>query len=789
MPQAQGQVQVSADRLRKIDAYWRAANYLGAAQLYLRGNVLLRQPIKPEDIKGRLVGCWGTQPGLNLICAHLNRLIQDTDANILLVVGPSHGAPAILANLYLEGTLRNYDDLLTLDEAGLTQLVRRFGWPDGPAVHLAADTPGAIHEGSELGHSLAHAFGAAFDNPDLIVACIIGDGEAETGSLAAAWHSTKCLNPVTCGAVLPILHLNSWEQSGPAILGRMDNDELESLFAGYGYDIGIVSGDDPMQVHEAMWQAMDWAHQEIRALQDAARAGQMPDQPTWPMLVIRTAKGWTGPREVDGRQVEGTFRSHGLPVADPAGNAEHLAILEQWLHSYRPEELFDASGALRPEVVDVCPKGDRRIGMNAHANGGQLLVDLKLPDVADHAVVVTSPGHDTASTVATAAKLLRDVFRANAQERNFRLFCPDEIPGNQMDAVLEATGRAWLWPIGETDEFLSEDGRVMEVLNQQLCQGWLEGYLLTGRHGVFACDEAHLPVLGSMFHQYARWLTTARQTPWRRPVASLNYLTTSHVWSCGASSPTGHQGPDFLSQALHTESVARAYLPPDANCLLCVMQQCLRDRGHVNLIVAASQPVPQWLDIEAARQHCQRGISTWHWASHGEEEPDVVLACAGDVPTIETLAAAWLLRRELPDLHVRVVNVVDPLTLATPETHPNGLDEEAFDQLFNTGCPVIFAFHGYPRAIHELLYGRPGASRFHVHGYMGLNRVTTPFGMRMLNRISRFDLAIGAIQQAHRLRDAGNQVIEEFRQSLTRHEQYIREHGADMPEIGQWRWE
>ncbi len=788
LAQAQGQAPVDPDRIRRIDAYWRAVNYLGVAQLYLQDNGLLHRPLRAADIKPRPRGFWGTQPGLNLIYTHLNRLIQDTDANIMLVVGPGHGAPAILANLFLEGALGDIDSRLSLDEAGVNNLVRRYGFPGGTPLHLSAETPGMIQEGAELGHSLAHAFGAAFDNPDLIVACIVGDGEAETGSLSAAWHSTRFLHPATCGAVLPILHLNGWGQSGPAILGRMDNDELESLFAGYGYDIGIVAGDDPIQIHEAMWQAMDWAHGEIRTLQDAARSGEIPEPPTWPMLVIRTAKGWTGPAEVAGRQVEGSFRSHGLPVSDPARNPQHLAILDGWLRSYGPEDLFDEAGSPRADVLEVCPKGDRRIGSNTHANGGILLADLKLPDIADHVVQVTTPGRATAAAAAMLATYLRDVLHANAHENNFRLFSPDEIPGNRLDAVVEAAGRAWLWPIDQTDEFLSPDGRVMEVLSPLLCEGWFEGYLLTGRHGLLACREASLPVLGSMLDQYAHWLEDARQTLWRKPVASMNILTTSTVWSQDPAAP-GHQTPSFLRNLLdHRQAVARVYLPPDANCLLCLADRCLRSRNTINMIVASSQRIPQWLDIDAAARHCQRGISQWHWASHEADDPDVILACAGDVPTLETLAAAWLLRRQMPDLRFRVVNVVDPLTLVPPYSHCSGLGDDIFVGLFEVDCPVIFAFHGHPQTVWNLLQGRPNPGRFHVHGYTGQNHAGTPFDARVVNRMSRFDLAIAALLEVRRLGDAAELVIAELRSRLAQHDRYIREHGRDMPEISDWRW-
>lgn len=785
LPQLQGGSSVNVDRIRQIDAYWRAANYLSAAQLYLRDNVLLRLSIRPTDIKPRLQGFWGIQPGLNLTYVHLNRLIQDTDASILLVIGPGHAAAALRANLFLEGTLQDMDSQMTLDEQGLEVLVRQYGRPGETFADITPSTPGVIQAGIQQGHSLSRAFGAVFDNPNLIAACVITDAEAETGPLAAAWHSTKFLNPATCGAVLPILHLSGDGQSGPAILGRMDNDELESLFAGYGYDIGIVSGDDPVQVHEAMWQAMDWAFHEIRALQDAARAGEIPDQPTWPMLVIRTAKGWTGPRDVDGLPVEGTFRAHGLPVPDPAGNPEHLVILDHWLRSYKPDELFDVAGVPQPDVLAVCPKGGRRIGRNRHADGGQLLVDLSLPDVGAYAVDVPAPGRGVANGVFVASSLLRDVIAGNADQRNFRLFSPDEIPGNHMDAVLQAADRAWLWPIYNTDESLSEDGRVMQTQSPPLCQGWLEGYLRTGRHGVLACGETVLAQLEPMLNQHACWLAGAGEVAWRKPIASLNCLTTDHAW---CPRQVGSAAPPPIGRMLGgNDIISRVYLPPDANCLLCVVEQCLRSRNQVNLIVASGQPDLQWLDIKAAAAHCRRGISAWHWAGSGQEEPDVVLACAGDVPTTETLAAAWLLRRHVPDLRFRVINVVDLLTLMPHDDQSGGLGDEAFDGLFGTEYPVVFAFHGSSRVIHELLYDRPNPDRFHVHGYGGQGGTSTPFGLRLLNRMSRFDLAIAALEQVERPGDVAESA-EEFRAQRHRHEQHIREYGADMPEITEWRW-
>ena len=780
---------IAADRLARLDAYWRATNYLGVAQLYLKDNALLGRPLRLEDIKPRLLGHWGTVPGLNLIYAHLNRLIQDADANVLLVVGPGHGAPAILANLYLEGSLAEYDTALGLGAAGLARLVRQFSWPFGAPSHTYPGTPGMIHEGGELGYCLSHAYGAALDNPDLLVACIIGDGEAETGPLAAAWHSTKFLDPATSGAVLPILHLNGYKLSGPTLMGRMSDEELEHFFTGCGHQVRFVSGDDPHEVHAAMWQAVDWAHGAIRDIQARSRSGRPLERPAWPMIVLRTPKGWTCPKTVDGKPVEGTFHSHQIPVPDPAGSPEHLKLLESWMRTYRPQELFDGDGRPVREVTDLCPRGDRRMGMNPHANGGRLLVPLALPDFARYAVEVPAPGQVQAEGTRHLATFLRDVFRANAEARNFRFFCPDETTSNRMERVFEATGRAWMWPMVETDEFLARDGRVMEILSEHTCEGWLEGYLLTGRHGLFACYEAFIPIVDSMLNQYAKWLKVARETPWRKPLASLNYLLTSHVWRQDHNGYT-HQVPSFIDNVVNKKSsVARIYLPPDANCLLSVADHCLRSRDYVNLIVASKQPNPQWLDMDAAKEHCARGASVWDWAGNeADRGPDVVLAAAGDVPTTETVAAAWLLARAVPDLRVRVVNVVDLFTMMSHRDHPHGLDEDAFVALFTEDRPVIFAFHGYPRVVHELVHHRPNPSRFHVHGYNEEGRTTTPFDMLVLNQMSRFDLAIAALKRVARLRSHAAEAVDKFQERLAAHRAYIEAHGNDMPEILQWQW-
>ncbi|TAK08935.1 MAG: phosphoketolase, partial [Candidatus Manganitrophaceae bacterium] len=779
---------ISRERLDQLDAYWRAANYLGAAQLYLQDNPLLRRPLRAEEIKPRLLGHWGTQPGINLIYTHLNRLIQDTDAEILLVVGPGHGAPAILANLYLEGTLGEYDSALRPGLEGAHRLVRQFSWPYGAPSHLVPQTPGMIQEGGELGYSLAHAYGAAFDNPDLIVTCIVGDGEAETGPLAAAWHSNKFLDPVSSGAVLPILHLNGYKLSGPTLLGRMDDGELEHLFTGYGHRARFVSGDNPREVHPAMWEALDWAYREIRDLQARARNGQIPERPAWPMILLRTPKGWTGPKSLDGHPIEGTFHAHQIPIVDPVQNPAHLKAVEDWLRGYRPEELFDEAGKPLPEVAAVCPRGDRRIGMNRHANGGQRLAPLKLPDFTRYAVEVPAPGAVDAQGTRDLARSLRDTFRANEAEKNFRVFCPDETTSNRMDPLFEATGRAWIWPKVNTDEFLAGDGRVMEILSEHTCQGWLEGYLLTGRHGLFACYEAFTPIVDSMLNQHAKWLKVARETPWRKPIASLNYLLTSHVWRQDHNGYS-HQVPSFINNVVNKKSsVARIYFPPDANCLLSVMDHCLRSREYVNLVVASKQSNPQWLGMKEAEAHCARGASVWEWAGNDAGRPDVVLAAAGDVPTTETVAAAWLLQRALPGIRVRVANVVDLFSLMSHRDHSHGLDEAAFNKIFTEEADVIFAFHGYPRLIHELIYHRPHPSRFHVHGYMEEGRTTTPFDMLVLNQMSRYDLAIAALKRVERLRSQAGEAVDLFERRLAAHQAYIRERDEDLPEVVNWRW-
>jgi xylulose-5-phosphate/fructose-6-phosphate phosphoketolase len=781
--------ELSEDRLNRLDAYWRAANYLAVGQIYLQENPLLREPLKPEQIKPRLLGHWGTSPGLNLIYVHLNRLIQDTGANVLYITGPGHGAPAIVANVYLEGTYTEIYPEVSQDEAGMRLLFRQFSTPGGVPSHVSPDTPGSIHEGGELGYSLVHAFGAAFDNPDLLVACVVGDGEAETGPLAGSWKSVNYLNPVRDGAVLPILHLNGYKISGPTVLGRTDDETLKSLFAGYGYQVYFVEGDEPMAVHRAMAQTLDEVYADIRAIQQEARTQGFSGQPTWPMIILRTPKGWTGPKEWNGVPIEGTFRAHQVPLTEVKENPDQLKLLEQWMRSYKPEELFDQDGHLIPELAELAPRGDQRMGANPQANGGRLLVDLELPPFTDYAVEVPAPGRVKAEATRNLGYFLRDVFEQNEADQNFRLFCPDETNSNRLNAVFEATNRCSVGKILNSDDHVAPDGRVMEVLSEHLCQGWLEGYLLTGRHGLFPCYEAFVTIVDSMFNQHAKWLKASRELPWRHPIASLNYLLTSHAWRQDHNGYS-HQGPGFMDTVINKKgTVVRIYLPPDANCLLSVMDHCLRSRDYVNVIVAGKQPELQWLDIEAARRHCARGASVWEWASNDQDgKPDVVLASAGDVPTLETMAAAWLLRKHLPELKVRVVNVVDLMVLSPPAYHPHGMDAEAFRDLFTEGVPVVFAFHGYRRMIHDLVHGRPNPERFHVRGYMEEGTTTTPFDMVVANQISRYHLAIEALRRAPRLRSQSTHLVEEFESKLAEHQLYIQEHLQDMPEIRDWTW-
>ncbi len=779
---------ISPQRLRQLNAQWRAANYLALAQIYLQRNALLREPLQPTDIKPRLLGHWGTTPGLTLVYTHLNRLIQDTDASVQLVVGPGHGAPAILAEEFLDGSLGEHYGDYSRDLAGLSRLVRAFSWPGGFPSHVGPSTPGMINEGGELGYSLAHAYGAALDNPDLIVACVVGDGEAETGPLAAAWQSNKFLNPASDGAVLPILDLNGYKLSGPAIYARMSNEELIDLFTGYGYIPRVVEGDEPDMVHHALWQALDWAYGQIRDVQQRARGGESIVRPAWPVILLRTPKGWSGPKTLDGVPLENTFHAHQVPITDPATNPEHLRVLEGWMRGYHPEELFDANGHPAPDVTAVMPDGSRRIGMNPHGNGGGLLQPLRLPDFAEYAVPVSQPGAVDAEATRELGKYLRDVFARNEETRNFRLVCPDETTSNRLEAIFEETERPFLWPLVPTDEYLSRSGRVMEILSEHTCEGWLEGYLLTGRHGIFPCYEAFVTIVDSMASQFAKWLKLSREVPWRKPVASLNYLLTSHAWRQDHNGYS-HQGPGFINTVLTKKStVARIYLPPDTNCLLSVADHCLRSVGYVNLMIIGKQASPQWLDMRAAKEHTARGIGAWEWAGNDGEHPDIVLACAGDIPTEEILAAAWLLRRDLPELRVRVVNVVDLLTLETHRDHPHGLDEGAFSALFTEDAPVVFAFHGYARTIHELIYRRPQPQRFHVRGYNEEGTTTTPFDMLVQNEMSRYHLAILALRHAERLRSKAGPLIDKYDERLAAHRAYIREHDEDLPEVREWRW-
>jgi xylulose-5-phosphate/fructose-6-phosphate phosphoketolase len=781
-------MELSTERIGQLDANFRAANYLGAAQIYLRSNALLRAPLRAADIKARLLGHWGTQPGLNLIYGHLSRLIQDTSAKVLFIAGPGHGAPGVLASLFLEGTLGEYYPNYTQTSEGLSRLVHDFSWPGGWPSHLTAETPGTVHEGGELGYSLLHAYGAVLDNPDLLVACVIGDGEAETGALAASWRSMDFLDPVHDGAVLPILHLNGYKLSGPSILARISPEELHRYLSSFGHEVREVAGDNPQEVHVKLAEALDWAYQEIRRIQKDRRSGASRGLPNWPMLVLRTPKGWTGPKFLDGHAIEGTFHAHQVPIEDPATNPMHLQALEEWLRSYRPEELFDNESRPVPLATAVYPSLELRMGRSPYANGGKMLRALPRPDLTAHAVSVPLPGNVQVENTAILGDYLEDLFAKTQTERNFRLFSPDEASSNRLQAVYKATLRAFELPMVPTDEFLARDGRVMEILGEHCCEGWLEGYVLTGRHGLFACYEAFIAIVDSMMTQYTKWLKVSRETPWREPLASFNYLLTSHVWEQDHNG-FSHQGPTFINVlATRPPEIARIYLPPDANCLLSVTEHCLQSRGYVNLIVASKKPMPQWLSLDAAQRHCARGASVWDWASNDAGSPDIVLGAAGDVPTRETIAAAWWLRKEIPELRVRVVNVVDLYALDSRSNHPHGLEQPAFEELFTPSTDVVFAFHGYPGLIHELIYRRPNPERFHVRGYMEEGTTTTPFDMTVANRMSRYDLAIEALRRASRLRSRASDVIETFERKLTEHKAYIRAEGRDMPEVLNWRW-
>lgn len=780
---------LSFEELRKMHAYWRAANYLSVGQIYLYHNPLLREPLKLEHIKPRLLGHWGTTPGLNFIYLHMNRLIKKYDLNAIYICGPGHGGPGMVANTYLEGTYSEIYTNITQDEDGLGKLFKQFSFPGGIPSHAAPETPGSINEGGELGYSIAHAYGAAFDNPDLFVCCVVGDGEAETGALATSWHSNKFLNPARDGAVLPILHLNGYKIANPTVLGRMDDGALTQLFTGYGYKPYFIEGDQPDVMHQKMAATLDEIVDEIRGIQKKARGEKAPQRPAWPMIVMRTPKGWTGPKEVDGKQIEGTWRAHQVPVADFAAHPKHLKILEDWMKSYRPEELFDAKGKFVAELADLAPKGDRRMGANPHANGGRLLKDLLMPDFRDYAVEVSKPGTEDAESTRVLGKLLRDVMKLNLESKNFRVFGPDETASNRLDDIYEVTDKLLMEPLLPVDEHLSTNGRVLEVLSEHMCQGWLEGYLLTGRHGFFSCYEAFIHIVDSMFNQHAKWLKITHDIPWRARIASLNYLLTSHVWRQDHNGFT-HQDPGFIDHVVNKKAdVVRVYLPPDANCLLSVADHCLRSRSYVNVIVAGKQPELQWLDMESAVAHCTNGLGIWDWASNDAgTEPDAVMACAGDVPTLETLAAVDLLRQHFPDIKLRVVNVVDLMTIQPPSEHPHGISDRDFDSLFTVDKPIIFAYHGYPCLIHRLTYRRTNHDNLHVRGYKEEGTTTTPFDMTVRNELDRLHLASDVVDRVPRLQRVGAHFKQFVRNKLVEHGEYIHKFGEDLPEIRDWKW-
>ena len=780
---------LSSDELRLLDAYWRASNYLSVGQIYLLDNPLLREPLKLKHVKPRLLGHWGTSPGLNLIYTHMNRLIRQHDVNAIFITGPGHGGPSLVAHTYMEGTYSEVYPQITQDVMGVQRLFKQFSFPGGVPSHVAPEIPGSIHEGGELGYALAHAYGAALDNPDLLVCCVVGDGEAETGPLAASWHANKFINPVSDGVVLPVLHLNGYKIANPTVLARLEHDELQKLLEGYGHMVHFVEGSEPLEVHQRMAATLETVWQEIKTIQSEARTNGSKVYPRWPMIVLRTPKGWTGPESVDGKPTENTWRSHQVPLDGLAKNPEHLAQLEAWLRSYKPEELFDVGGTILPEITALAPTGERRMGANPHANGGLLLKDLELPEYRDYALEVAKPGVTVGEATRNLGKYLRDVMKRNMDTRNFRIVGPDETESNRLGAVYEATDKAWMLPTLATDEHLAADGRVMEILSEHLCQGWLEGYLLTGRHGLFSCYEAFIHIVDSMFNQHAKWLKTTRGIPWRRPIASLNYLLTSHVWRQDHNG-FSHQDPGFIDHVMNKKAeIVRVYLPPDANTLLCVTQQCLSSRHLVNVIVSGKQPALQWLSMDAAVKHCAAGVGIWTWAStDAGQEPDVVMACAGDIPTLETLAAVDILRQHFPDLKIRVVNVVDLMTLQSPNEHPHGLSDREFDSLFTTDKPVIFAYHGYPWLIHRLTYRRTNHDNLHVRGYKEEGTTTTPFDMTVLNDLDRFHLAGDVIDRVPRLQTIGAHVRQTLRDKLVEHKHYIHQHGDDLPEVKDWQW-
>ena len=783
--------EITSQELALVDRYWRAANYLSIGQIYLLDNPLLREPLRAEHIKPRLLGHWGTTPGLNFIYTHLNRQIRNRDLDMIYVCGPGHGGPGMVASTYLEGSYSEIYPQISEDAAGMRKLFRQFSFPGGIPSHAAPETPGSIHEGGELGYALVHAYGAAFDNPELIVTCVVGDGEAETGALAASWHSSKFLNPSRDGAVLPILHLNGYKIASPTLLARMSDTELDHLFRGYGYEPFFVEGHEPEKMHRQMAAALDQAIDRIRAIQADARGGGLDGLPRWPMILLRSPKGWTGPKEVDGKKVEDFWRAHQVPVANCRENEGHRRILEDWMRSYRPDDLFDANGRLKEELRALSPVGTWRMGANPHANGGILRKELRVPDIRDYAIPVEKRGALMIQTTEILGRYLRDILKLNRTDANFRIFGPDETESNRLGAVFDATSRVWMQEIKPYDVHLSRDGRVMEVLSEHLCQGWLEGYLLTGRHGFFSCYEAFIHIVDSMFNQHAKWLKVARELPWRKPVSSLNYLLTSHVWRQDHNG-FSHQDPGFIDLVANKKAdIVRIYLPPDANTLLWVGDHCLRTWNRINVIVAGKQPEPQWLTMDEAVKHCEAGIGIWDWAGNedGVIAPDVVMACAGDVPTMETLAAVTLLRQAIPELKIRVVNVVDLMTLQSQEQHPHGLSDEEFDRLFTTDRPVIFAYHGYPYLIHRLTYKRTNHQNIHVRGFIEEGTTTTPFDMTVLNELDRFHLALSAIDRVPGLRNKAAGVVGMLEAKLAEHTRYVREYGEDMPEIRNWTWQ
>ena len=781
---------LSSELLNLTNAYWRAANYLSVGQIYLRDNPLLKEPLKPEHIKAMLLGHWGTTPGQNFIYAHLNRVIKKYDLNMLYISGPGHGGPALVGNTYLEGAYSEVYPNISQDEEGLKKLFTQFSFPGGIPSHVSPECPGSLHEGGELGYSLSHAFGAVFDNPDLIVSCIVGDGEAETGPLATAWHSTKFLNPVTDGTVLPILHLNGYKISNPTVLARIDNQELLDLFYGYGWKPYLVEGSDPLPMHQQMASVLDQVVGDIAAIRSNARHEKIPVRPRWPMVIFKTPKGWTGPKSVDGKPVEGTFRSHQVPITDPASNPAHLAQLEQWLRSYKPEELFDKQGRLLPEIAALAPTGRSRMGANPHSNGGVLLQDLRIGDFRSYGLALNSRGNGGPGDTRVLGNFIRDIIIANREQKNFRVFGPDETLSNCLNSIFEATNRQWEGQTREGDEFLDTEGRVMEMLSEHQCEGWLEGYLLTGRHGLFNCYEAFIHIIDSMFNQHAKWLKVSAQIPWRRKIASLNILLTSHVWRQDHNGFT-HQDPGFIDHVINKKAeIVRVYLPPDANCLLSVMDHCLRSRHYVNVVVAGKHPSPQWLSMEEAVIHCTEGIGIWKWAGNDQDsEPDAVMACAGDVPTLETLAAVSILRKKIPQLKIRVVNVVDLMKLQPQSEHPHGLSDADFDMLFTKDKPVIFAFHAYPWLIHRLTYRRTNHDNIHVRGYKEEGTITTPFDMTVMNDLDRFHLVQDLIDRLPKLGDRAAYLKQEMQDKLVEHKNYIREHGMDLPEVRNWKWD